>query len=242
MYRLLSTGTLEESIFQRQIFKGALYDLIHDSNKPSAPAPHAEHGGSSDSGPQSGKISENENGARQDRGSIRTGNKKGTKGRGFSQEELKELFVLKRDTKSDTLDKLRRGRRAMTLEGCHQQEMPQSPATSENSSASGAPLLADSEVGSERCANTDGVAEEAWEEYTGPSGVVDSVLRQALLETDEGMRVGAGEISSAANSVVTFVREVKRGGAVVPRADGHDSRNPLVALETVGHSVVDQQP
>ncbi|CAM9648460.1 unnamed protein product, partial [Sphacelaria rigidula] len=28
MYRFLTTGTLEESIYQRQIFKGALYDLI----------------------------------------------------------------------------------------------------------------------------------------------------------------------------------------------------------------------
>ncbi|CAM9490215.1 unnamed protein product, partial [Laminaria digitata] len=37
MYRLLCTGTLEESIFQRQIFKGALYDLIDDSNDPCLP-------------------------------------------------------------------------------------------------------------------------------------------------------------------------------------------------------------
>ncbi|CAN0553051.1 unnamed protein product, partial [Ectocarpus sp. 12 AP-2014] len=72
MYRLLSTGTLEESIFQRQIFKGALYDLIHDSNDD----PSKESGG-------------------------------GGGGRGFSQEELKELFVLKTETRSDTYDKLR---------------------------------------------------------------------------------------------------------------------------------------
>ena len=37
MYRLLCTGTLEESIFQRQIFKGALYDLIDDSSDPCLP-------------------------------------------------------------------------------------------------------------------------------------------------------------------------------------------------------------
>lgn len=241
MYRLLSTGTLEEKIFQRQIFKGALYDLIHDSNKPSTPAPHAGQGRGSASGPQSEKLSENEKRIRQGRGDVGSGSKEGAKGRGFSQEELKELFVLKRDTKSDTFDKLRRGRRAMTTEGCHQQQTPQSSAASGNSSASGALLLAGSEVDSERCVNTDIVAEEEWKEYTGPSGVVDSVLRQALLETDEGLRMEAGETSSSASSVVTFVREVKRGGAVAPRAEGHDSRNQLAALEALGHSVIDQQ-
>lgn len=223
MYRLLSTGTLEESIFQRQIFKGALYDLIQDSNKPSStsPAPCSEQGNTS-SARQGETNSENEDRTRQGRGAIASGNKKGAKGRGFSQEELKELFVLKRDTKSDTFDKLRRGRRTILTEGCHQQQQQtpqQTPATS-GDRASSAASRASSKDDSGRCANTDVVAEEEWKEYTGPSGVLDRALRQALLETDEGVRMAAGETSSTtAGSVVTFVRELKRGGAVVPREE-----------------------
>lgn len=172
MYRLVSTGTLEETIFQRQIFKGALYGLIHDSNQSSSsyitPA-------SLDCGGQ-GQVGSGERA--NDHGGTRS-----REGRGFSQEELKELFVLKLCTASDTYDKLRR-RHPLVHRG---------NGISERLSPS-----EDNHNGTESSA-------EGWKEYKTPSDVTDLALRRAL--ENQTMKVGG---------VVTFVREVKRGGVVGP--------------------------
>lgn len=226
MYRLLSTGTLEESIFQRQIFKGALYDLIHDSNesRPSNRSTGDTHNESS--------VSSRPGGQRL-RGSCRDGQGHGRsagnhdggkrgRGRGFTQEELKELFVLKAETMSDTYDKLRREQPSTTSpqEIPRQQTARLHPDDDPNSVNED---LADGTESSEAAAENgrggDGATTkvvtvtEEWNEYHGPSGVLDKALRRALEEA--GTPVGGESASSTnttASSVVTFVHEVRRGG------------------------------
>lgn len=172
MYRLLSTGTLEETIFQRQIFKGALYGLIHDSNQSSSSCITPASLDSGGRGQVGGGERDN------DRGGTRS-----REGRGFSQEELKELFVLKTGTASDTYDKLRR-RHPLAQRG---------NGVSERLSPS-----EDNHDGTES-------STEGWKEYKTPSDVSDMALRRAL--ENQTAKVGG---------VVTFVREVKRGGVAGP--------------------------
>ncbi|CAM9648359.1 unnamed protein product, partial [Ectocarpus sp. 8 AP-2014] len=247
MYRLLSTGTLEESIFQRQIFKGALYDLIHDSNDD----PSKKSGGGSGGGRH--RRGGGDDGTAVAAAAAAAAGKEGggKSGRGFSQEELKELFVLKTETRSDTYDKLRRGRAAATPRaagaaaaqegGRYQETTPEREAGARGDgeedggrgpTAAAAPVVA--------------VEEEAWEDYGGPSAVVDKALRLALLEeatgtsSQVGAGAGAGAGGSGAGGVVTFVREVKRGGKPEQQRDGSGgvgtggaSRSPFAALEGV---------
>ncbi|CAB1102361.1 unnamed protein product [Ectocarpus sp. CCAP 1310/34] len=214
MYRLLSTGTLEESIFQRQIFKGALYDLIHDSNDD----PSKESGGSG------GGVGRQRRGGGDDgtAAAAAAGKEGGGKsGRGFSQEELKELFVLKAETRSDTYDKLRRGRAAATPRAAGAAGVREGGRYQE--------VTLEREVGARGDGEEDGwqgptaaaapvvdVEEQAWEDYVGPSAVVDKALRLALLEEATGTpsQVGGsgGGGGGGVGGVVTFVREVKRGG------------------------------
>ncbi|CAM9648031.1 unnamed protein product [Ectocarpus fasciculatus] len=230
MYRLLSTGTLEESIFQRQIFKGALYDLIHDSNDD----PSKESGGGGGGGGGRQRRGGGDDGA----AAAAAGKEGGGKsGRGFSQEELKELFVLKTETRSDTYDKLRRGRAAAMLtatarEGGRYQE------TTPRREAGGSPQGQGEHDGQGAPAPVD-VEEGAWEDYGGPLAVVDKALRLALLEEAAGTSsdVGGGG-GGGAGEVVTFVREVKRGGRAEQQQQqdggigtGGASRSPFAALE-----------
>lgn len=220
MYRLLSTGTLEESIFQRQIFKGALYDLIHDSNDD----PSKESGGGDGGGKQRRRGGDDGTAA-----AAAAGKEGGGKsGRGFSQEELKELFVLKAETRSDTYDKLRRGRAAATPMataataaqegGRYQESRPEREAGARRDGEE------DGDRGATAAAAPVAVEEEAWEDYGGSSAVVDKALRLALLE-------------EATGGVVTFVREVKRGGRPEQQRGGGGvgtggaSRTPFAALE-----------
>ncbi|CAM9590447.1 unnamed protein product [Ectocarpus sp. 6 AP-2014] len=242
MYRLLSTGTLEESIFQRQIFKGALYDLIHDSNDD----PSKERGGGGGGGRQRrGGGDDGSTGAAVAAAAAAGKGGGGKSGRGFSQEELKELFVLKTETRSDTYDKLRRGRAAATPTaagaasahegGRYQEVTPEREAGARGdgeedggrgATAAAAPVVA--------------VEEEAWEDYGGPSAVVDKALRLALLEEPTGTSSQVGGGGGGAGGVVTFVREVKRGGRPEQQQQrgggggvgtGGASRSPFAALE-----------
>lgn len=274
MYRLLSTGTLEEKIYQRQIFKGALYDLIHDSNDPSkgnSSQGRLEVGGddndhSSKRGRSSrGRVDSSGKCQQRDRSST-GGDSDSTTGaaaaaagaaakdpakqgsRGFSQEELKELFVLKTGTKSDTFDKLRRGlptaaaadsaagmlevgRYDSTTDG----EEPGESSREEVAAGGGAVGAAPD--------NLDAPG-EAWADYAGPSQVLDKALRVALLAGTETASGGSGDgettyasVDAARNvtasDVVTFVREVKRGGkgGQQGRTAGAVSRSPFSALE-----------
>ncbi|CAN0464314.1 unnamed protein product, partial [Ectocarpus sp. 12 AP-2014] len=241
MYRLLSTGTLEESIFQRQIFKGALYDLIHDSNDdPSNESGGGGGGGGGGSGRQRRGGGDDGTMAAAAAAGKEGG---GSGGRGFSQEELKELFVLKTETTSDTYDKLRRGRAAATPTAAGAAAVREGGRYQE--------VTLEREVGARGDGEEDGgrgataaaapvvaVEEEAWEDYGGPSSVVDKALRLALLEEATGIssQVGDGG-GSGAGGVVTFVREVKRGGRPEQQRDSGGvgkagaSRSPFAALE-----------
>ncbi|CAM9948844.1 unnamed protein product, partial [Discosporangium mesarthrocarpum] len=84
LYRLLATGTLEEKMYQRQIFKGSLYEVIQNRGGAGRVADAGGRASPPAPAPAGGAAS----------------------GRRFTREELRELFVLKRDTKSDTFDKL----------------------------------------------------------------------------------------------------------------------------------------
>lgn len=219
MYRLLSTGTLEESVFQRQIFKGALYDLIHNSNE-------------GDEGDNSTSRQERRQEAREGGGSdcsataavaavaaavtaAATKGGAGQSSRGFSQEELKELFVLKTATRSDTYDKLRRGWTAAAATAT-----ATTTTTSTSTVAEGGRYGLNTADESDQAAAAGAVvpADEAWKDYGGPSEVLDEALRLALLAGGAGGGGGeSGESSanscgSTASSAVTFVREVRRGG------------------------------
>lgn len=186
MYRLLSTGTLEESIYQRQIFKGALYDLIHDSGEPDS-APSTDKSTDSRSGDAKGH--QRRRASREGQGHGAGGTKR-KRGRGFSQEELKELFILKTETRSDTYDKLSRGRATATL---HEEHSFQP----ENDGCSG-----------------------TWDDYLGPSSVLDDALRRALEENGIAGDDDSGSPRTAtASRVVTFVRELKRGGQPVSQEE-----------------------
>lgn len=240
MYRLLCTGTLEESIFQRQIFKGALYDLIHDSNDGpcSLPADGLCPAGSTDdndietitTGVQQRKGRYSSTGESRRGGASHKTGKEGRQGRGFSQAELKELFTLKTDTRSDTYDKLTRGRGQESAtsmipplsllpqegSGHHQKARPHPDAGSTGRKSSfGDETTGEAgshQIGGRRMVGTD--AGEEWKDYTGPSGILDQALRRALGETGNTVCGDAARETTAtvASSVVTFVREVKRGG------------------------------
>ncbi|CAM9661196.1 unnamed protein product, partial [Hapterophycus canaliculatus] len=226
MYRLLSTGTLEEKIYQRQIFKGALYDLIHESNDPSKEDGQGrrERRAGSDGGDSNPAA-----GAAKGPGAQSS--------RGFSQEELKELFVLKTGTKSDTFDKLRRGIPAAAASAAVA-EMP-TVGRSEQTAVEGEQRESSrGEVGVVgAAAETPDAADEAWEDYGGPSRVLDEALRHALLEGAAGAETAAGSAGGDGAGVVTFVREVKRGGEAGQQrrpsggATGTVCRSPFAALE-----------
>lgn len=81
MYRLLTTGTVEEKIYQRQRAKGEIADVTIGSG-----------GGVAGGGAGSNKAE----GSRSVKGQ-------------FSKEELKQLFTLRTDTKCDTADVLKGG-------------------------------------------------------------------------------------------------------------------------------------
>lgn len=267
MYRLLSTGTLEENIYQRQIFKGALYDLIHDSNDPleengqgrlEAGDDDIDHNNKRSRsrrgrGGSSGQRQQRERrtGVDENDGTVAAGaatKEPGAQGsRGFSQEELKELFVLKTGTKSDTFDKLRRKVPAAAASAAGAE--PTAVGRYEQASVEGEPrgispgerATGGDMVGA--AADTLDTADEAWEEYGGPSRVLDKALRHALLEGAAGVVAGSGggdgfcasvdASSLTASGVVTFVREVKRGGQAGQqhRNTGTVSRSPFAALE-----------
>lgn len=271
MYRLLCTGTLEESIFQRQIFKGALYDLIDDSNDPSLPPP-------------GGVGSTPRRSTDDDDGGDRPGKRKGrrpsglcggggpgsgaTKGgtadsRRFSQEELKQLFVLKKTTKSDTYDKLTRRRATTTMTAAaatatmstsprgsssrRYQDTPFISCDGSTNSVDGgsfaarpAPPTTSSDSGREMDeaeATADPVVsvDERWNAYEGPPGVSDKALRWALegscTGTDDDGAAGNAS-AAAAGRVVTFVREVLRGGGAAPLPQPREiraGRDPIAA-------------
>ena len=230
MYRLLSTGTLEESIFQRQIFKGALYDLIHDSNE----------GDSCSATPTitNSSISRHEQrkGARKGGGSdgaattATTATNRGASqsSRGFSQEELKELFVLKTATRSDTYDKLRRGRSTTASSATAAAATATSSAATAAEGGRYGQITADEEEAEQDGREPDVAAAAeaasdlvpvgaAWKDYAGPSDLSDKALRLALLVGEaagDGGESGAGgdSTTASASSAVTFVREVRRGG------------------------------
>lgn len=254
MYRLLCTGTLEESIFQRQIFKGALYDLIDDSNDPSLPPPGGSGGtprrsmddrggGDRPGGPKGRRPSGGGRGGGRGSSPAEGG---AADSRGFSQEELKQLFVLKKTTKSDTYDKLKRRRATTTMTAAvatatmsasprgsssrRYQDTPFIRCDGSTSSGDGgsfaagpAPTTTSSDSGLEmedaEAAADPAVSVERWKAYEGPSDISDKALRWALEGscTATGDDGGAGNASAAAaGSVVTFVREVLRGGGAAP--------------------------
>lgn len=270
MYRLLCTGTLEESIFQRQIFKGALYDLIHDSNDPCLPSggvggtPCGIDGGDGGGKPGGCKARRPSGGSG---GGGRGGAGKGAAAdsRGFSQEELKELFVLKKTTKSDTYDKLKRRREASTTttttaasprgssssSSRRYQDSPLIRRDGSTSSGDGGSLAAEStsptasgddvrEVDETETAADPTSVDERWKAYEGPSDVLDKALRWALEEScaaTEGDGDGTGNASAAAGSVVTFVREVLRGGGPAPPPrENSAGRGPVAAQNSKGRS------
>lgn len=219
MYRFLTTGTLEESIYQRQIFKGALYDLIHDSNEPSSS--HQSCGDDTDQEENgrystAGKTCEDSRftaGRTPRKRGPGNGGDGGRSSRGFSHKELRDLFVLKTETLCDTTDKLRRGKAELD-EGGRGDEMrsrSRYPETSGSDAENESPTTA-REAGAHagRTEVTDGEAQSVcategkWGHYEGPGCVVDSALRCALMD-------GAEEGGNTARDLVTFVHEVKRG-------------------------------
>lgn len=253
MYRLLSTGTLEESMFQRQIFKGALYGLIQGSNDESGEHSSSSSNGSGTQQPQRGKE-----GGRNDEDSLAEaakgcGAQSSSSSSCFSQEELKELFVLKTGTKSDTYDKLRRGQAAAAAATATTAMATMMPPEGKNSryehSTSTAEKLAEEEVNQK-----DGVIDaptpvgQEWKDYPGPSEIVDKALRLALLEEEAtgigtAARVGdcdggaSNKVVTNARGAVTFVREVPRGGEPKQQQQQRQSeaeitcRSPFAALE-----------
>ncbi|CAM9490147.1 unnamed protein product, partial [Laminaria digitata] len=174
--------------------------------------------------------------------------------RGFSQEELKELFVLKKTTKSDTYDKLKRRRATTTTSATvtttaatvisprssssrRYQDTPLilhdgSTNSSDGGSFAAGPALstASGDNGremdeAEAAADPVVSVDERWKAYEGPSDISDKVLRWALQESctsteGDGGAVGnaseATGAATAAGTVVTFVREVLRGGGPEP--------------------------
>lgn len=240
MYRLLSTGTLEESIFQRQIFKGALYDLIHDSNE-------GEEGG----GSRAGTRQEKRQGARGGGGNgdsatapapaAATKGGAGRSSRGFSRDELKELFVLKTATRSDTYDKLRRGRTAAAAASAAEATATTATeggryglATADEEAGRGCQEAGGAEGGATATAGAGVPVDEAWKHYAGPSEVSDKALRLALLAGEAGGGGASGD-GTMASSAVTYVREVKRGGRTEQQMEQHEraeaaSRSPFGAL------------
>ncbi len=83
VYRMLTTGSIEEKVFQRQISKEGLQQVVDNA---------AGGGGASSSGGAGGN-----------------GSGGGAPGMGsslLSTEELRELFTLRQDTVSDTYDLL----------------------------------------------------------------------------------------------------------------------------------------
>lgn len=245
MYRLLTTGTLEESIFQRQLFKGALYDLIHDSNGAGSPSGHktvANDIGRGINDACRGREDPRRPGWSSDgpKGGAGT-SRRGGQGRGFSQEELKELFVLKTETRSDTYDKLKRRQRisancgvaapiAMPRADRYELTDPFSVdddncesarnfGSKRNEGCAGWPVstaTASDDDGKRGGGGDDAAAPavaEDWTDYEGPSTISDSALRCALTESD--MEFGSdAEIRSrqaGPDRIVSFVREVKRG-------------------------------
>lgn len=188
MYRFVTTGTLEESIYQRQIFKGALYDLIQDSNDQAHSA--TRHGR---------QLRETDG---------RTTRRE--RGRRFSQEELRELFVLKTNTVCDTFDKLSRASRqaAGALNGVQNHRRSSSNTNWRYDDALEVSTLPTSrppdhinEEASQRK-----VSGQDWKSYEGPESVTDEALRVAL----RGMSAGCSNQVLRPN-VVSFVHEIKRG-------------------------------
>lgn len=237
MYRFLTTGTLEESIYQRQIFKGALYDLIHDSNEPSSSAINPAAHGHNDNGRYgTGSATEKMGGEAPEQlhQGLSSWSREGTAGgarsrrsgqaRGFSQEELRELFVLKSDTNCDTYDKLTTGGHQSTKPngdtGGGEEERGEesgkdtTPAVGNNGNDMVETTACESPAGKPgsmqygRGGREGGRASSGiWEEYKGPGRIADEPLRQAILDV-QGQAQGV-----KMKDLVTFVHEVKRGNS-----------------------------
>lgn len=237
MYRLITTGTLEESIYQRQIFKGALYDLIRDSNQPSSsassqspPKSHTDHldDGRYGACQKAAEVVTDRSQTESDGGGSAGG---AQSNRGFSKEELRELFLLKMETQCDTFDKLRRGqyRTADKRRNDDDDGMPvlmgdesgQQDFEIENpsrySDRNGIGMCSTDKKGNsgEQAAERVASTGSRWQEYKGPKNIVDRALRMALeKETERDIPVEvchAGISSCVVSDVVTFVHEVKRG-------------------------------
>lgn len=191
MYRFLTTGTLEESIYQRQLFKGGLYDLIQDTNE----------AGGGGGGARARHVSR----ARQG-------------GRGFSLDELRELFVLKARTACDTFDKLSRGSRGGER---NPRDGGAAPPTSlrRRGRYDEVPEDIPSPVDAGGGASREAAAGASWKSYAGPGGVADAALRSALQGVG-GVVSGEGCLPS---ETVSFVHEVKRGCGLAATAGASSS-------------------
>jgi hypothetical protein len=97
IYRLLTTGTIEEKIFQRQLAKGALAAVLEDSGERDA-AEEEEEEAEEEEAAAAGAAA----------AGAAAAERRGGAARQFSQTELRELFTLQADTLCDTADLLRR--------------------------------------------------------------------------------------------------------------------------------------